>query len=284
MLLIGSWQLRNILLPVLFVSAAQLCYAQSDTVASTSGERSLSGTVLHDGGNALKLAGRVFTAPLSWDGSSWLLAGGAVGVTGLASIVDYDVARVVERSASPTSDRLADIGTAYGDGLNVAIAVGGLYAVGLLVHERWLRETMMLAGTATIVAATFSTVTKIVVGRARPYADEGHWSFTPFTMADDHHSFPSGHTVVAFAVSSVLAERIGNPFVTAGLYLLATGTAWSRIYLRDHWFSDVVPAALLSVSIGRSVVQWYEGGEGKSDAVGLEIVPSPNAVTVIWHL
>jgi membrane-associated phospholipid phosphatase len=284
MLLGRHRQLQTILLFTVFLSAARICHAQSDTAISTRGERSLSGTVLHDGGNALKLAGRAFTAPLSWDGSSWLLAGGAIGVTGLASLVDYDVARRLEQSVSSRNDRLAEIGSAYGNGLNVTLAIGGLYTIGLVVQERWLCETMMLAGTAAFVAATFSTVTKIAVGRARPYAEKGHWSFTPFTLSDDHHSFVSGHTVTAFAISSVLAERIGNPFATVGLYLLATGTAWSRLYYREHWFSDVVPAALLSISIGRSVVQWYEDGEGKNDAVGLEIVPSPNAVTVIWHL
>ena len=53
------------------------------------------------------------------------------------------------------------------------------------------------------------TLSKSLVGRARPATGEGELSFEPFGGVP-YHSFPSGHTMLAVATSWILARRI-NP-------------------------------------------------------------------------
>lgn len=231
---------------------------------------------------SLRLALRAYSAPFHWDGKDWLIAGGGCALTGLSSAADVSLRDALMRSHSSAAGHAADAGIAYGDGLNVAIGVAGLYTVGLLVREPWLRETVMLAGTATLVSASISTVTKFIVGRARPYTGSGNHFFKPLAFSEDHVSFPSGHTVVAFSVSSVLAERIGNPWATAGLYALASLTGAGRMYRDGHWLSDVVPAALYASVIGRSMVQWFESDKGEASS-SLDLLPGPSSLTLVWR-
>jgi hypothetical protein len=60
--------------------------------------------------------------------------------------------------------------------------------------------------------------------------------------------------------------------------------AASRMYTRDHWFSDVVFAGALSTFVARSVVHYYENGMTEDDdATGLHIIPQSNGVMVVWR-
>ena len=66
-------------------------------------------------------------------------------------------------------------------------------------------------------------------------------------------SFPSSHTINLFAAATVIAlfyRRIGF-----GMYLLAAGIAYSRIYCGAHWPSDIPPSMALGVLIGLLVVR-----------------------------
>ncbi len=65
-------------------------------------------------------------------------------------------------------------------------------------------------------------------------------------------SFPSSHTINLFATATVIAlfyRRIGF-----GMYFLAAGIAYSRIYCGAHWPSDIPPSMALGVLIGLGVV------------------------------
>ena len=164
----------------------------------------------------------------------------------------------------------------------IALSAGG-YIAGLAFDERWLRETSFLAGSAILMAGAVSTVTKIVVGRARPYMDKGHMTFRPFTFpVENYASFPSGHTIVAFAFSGVLAERINNTWASIGLYGLAAGCGISRMYTDEHWISDVAFGAVISVSISHSLVRWFESGADSPRESGLRVLPGPQSITLVW--
>jgi hypothetical protein len=273
---------------LIFTLSADLqpCSAQSDSTITDSNQHpSLPSTVTTDGLIALKAAAHVITAPGRWEGTDWLTAGGIVGATALSYSLDNGAMDFMERNRSSFNDDATDIAVEYGSG---AVAIGvpaTLYLGGLLFKEPWLRETGLLAGTTMVVASATTTLGKIAVGRARPYAGFGRAKFRPFNSHEEFMSFPSGHTTAAFALSAVLSARIKNPWATAGLYGVATAAAMSRMYTRDHWLSDVVFTAAYTSAVARSVVSWFEDEEvSEVDAHPLHVVPTTNGVSVVWRL
>lgn len=245
--------------------------------------RSIGSTVIEDGKTFLRGAGYIFTAPGRWEGPDWALAGGVLAGTAGAALLDDEMLGLMNRNRGAAGDRLSDVTVLYGDGAVILPLAGGSYLAGLLLQNRWLRETAFLTASAILLSGTLSTVTKAVVGRARPYTGAGNHSFKPFTLSDDDYlSFPSGHVIVAFSVSGVLARRIGNPWAAAGLYLLAASTGWSRMYTLHHWLSDVFFGAATAAAVSSSLVTWYEGDGSPEKASSLRIVPHGNGLSVVW--
>ena len=68
-------------------------------------------------------------------------------------------------------------------------------------------------------------------------------------------SFPSGHTIAAFAVATVYADRYPNPRWHRWLaYGLAGLVGFSRVSLHAHYASDVFAGATLGYVIAHYVV------------------------------
>ncbi len=113
------------------------------------------------------------------------------------------------------------------DVLLCAMPVAAL--TGVLVARDWqgLRQGVLTA------VASFGTTTllKWVVNERRP-------------DGSDYHSFPSGHSSTTFATAAFLQRRYGWKF-GAPAYVLATYTAWGRVFARKHHWWDVVAGAAI---------------------------------------
>jgi membrane-associated phospholipid phosphatase len=266
-------QIRILFLLLLVVHSHPLCaQADSTTFSETIGEDALT---------ALKGAEHVIMSPLHWQCRDWGAVSGALWATGGSAFLDTYI-RDGLRQDGDAHVRLADAARTYGEGWFVVGITFGGYGTGLLIRDRWLRETALLAGTAILVSTVVARVLKPVIGRGRPYLNSGNGMFHLFSLtSDDYHSFPSGHTVAAFSLSSVLAARIDHPLATIGLYGLATLTALSRVYTDQHWFSDVVFGGILASAIGRSLVTWHE--ESTSSRQTFRILPGPDHIAVVYN-
>ncbi len=62
-----------------------------------------------------------------------------------------------------------------------------------------------------------------------------------------HHSFPSGHTATAFSVFFGLALFAKNFWQKITLLFIAAIAAYSRIYLGQHFLTDVVAGSVIGV-------------------------------------
>ena len=98
---------------------------------------------------------------------------------------------------------------------------------------------------STISVGLFLRLKKIT-GRQRPCATTPHaWATL---LPPDQFSFPSGHTMTAFAVAVPL--MLYYPPLTLGLLFCAISIACSRVLLGMHFLSDVLAGAALGASIG----------------------------------
>ena len=87
---------------------------------------------------------------------------------------------------------------------------------------------------------------KRISHRQRPCQFEPHcWAKV---LPPDQFSFPSGHTMTAFAISLVVSYFY--PSLEAPLYFLAISIGVSRVVLGMHFLSDVLAGALLGSALG----------------------------------
>ena len=87
---------------------------------------------------------------------------------------------------------------------------------------------------------------KRVTGRKRPCHLEPHcWAKL---LPPDQFSFPSGHTITAFAVAMPVA--LFYPSLLVGVLFCALSVAASRVLLGMHFLSDVAAGAVLGSSLG----------------------------------
>jgi undecaprenyl-diphosphatase len=163
---------------------------------------------------------------------------------------DHRLMRTVNRWRAPRWLRLWMIAATRGGdgwlwyGLAGAIALFG-------GPERFV--SLAAAATAVAIGIAMFLKLKKVFGRKRPCALEPHCWAT--LLPPDQFSFPSGHTITAFAV----AVSIGAfyPMLRAELMFCAASIAGSRILLGMHFLSDVVAGGLLGAGLGYASVLLY---------------------------
>jgi len=114
--------------------------------------------------------------------------------------------------------------------------------------ERLARCSVLLLGTMAI-GGLITLALKKIVSRARPeelFERGFHGLGVPFS-GDPFDSFPSSHTLTAFAVAAVIRQispRWGWPALGA-----AGVVACSRVINLDHYLSDVSAAAFIGLMV-----------------------------------
>jgi len=147
-----------------------------------------------------------------------------------------------------------------------------IIGLGMYGYGRWRGNhraaDLGLHGTeALILGAQMGNLLKGIVGRARPYLDveapHDYQTFRGFRKGSAYRSFPSGHTISAFAAASAVTSEtkrwwpksvwVVGPLMYGG----AAAVAWSRMYDNKHWASDVITGAAIGTFSGLKVVHWH---------------------------
>lgn len=160
---------------------------------------------------------------------------------GLAAANDQQIRDTVQSSRTPGGDAFYETVTIFGSGGGLAI-VGSLAVLGE-------KETAYKAANAIIYAGITTQILKNIVGRPRPYTAETVTQ--PLSFSSDYASFPSGHTATAFALAHVLASEY--PRYKYLFYGGAVLVGISRIYLDQHYTSDVIAGAAIGIYAGSHV-------------------------------
>jgi membrane-associated phospholipid phosphatase len=64
-----------------------------------------------------------------------------------------------------------------------------------------------------------------------------------------HYSFPSGHTLTAFAAGLLITYLVKNKNWGIVLVFYGVMVGFSRMYLSEHFFEDVVGGSVLGVAL-----------------------------------
>lgn len=108
------------------------------------------------------------------------------------------------------------------------------------------RKATMEAGVAGLAGVGLFMGLKRVTGRKRPCHLEPHcWSTL---LPPDQFSFPSGHTITAFAVTIPVGGHF--PDAMPALLFCAASIAVSRVLLGMHFMSDVIAGMLIGGGLG----------------------------------
>jgi undecaprenyl-diphosphatase len=128
-------------------------------------------------------------------------------------------------------------------------------AMALLLWLRGQRRPAVFVAVTIVGAATLESVTKVLVGRARPV-------FTDPVAHASGASFPSGHAMtalIAFGLLVVMAPRRWRAAAIAiGVFAVAA-VGFSRMALGVHYLSDVLGAWLLGCA-WLLAVDWFFNG------------------------
>lgn len=160
---------------------------------------------------------------------------------------DYNLMRRVHRWPAPRWIRVWMIcSTRGGDGWL-------WYAMGVVILLFGGALRFAALGAAALAAALGIAVFRFLkerTNRKRPCDIEPHcWAKL---LPPDRFSFPSGHTITAFAVAVSLAAFY--PDLGIGLLFCAASIALSRILLGMHFLSDVVAGALIGSGVACGAV------------------------------
>lgn len=201
-------------------------------------------------------------SPGKWNGGDWLKIG----------LISAGTFLVIETADKPIRDIVLknnqnyyhsipiEFGRIWGEIYSPFVFFGGYAAYSLIANDIGTRKIAYEIGQASIYAGVINLLLKIAVGRARPYLDEGPTTFHPFSsiMNQDYHSNPSGHSTVAFVISTVLSRNAKPTWLKVLAYAPAVLTLVSRVYQDQHWTSDDLLGAAFGYFIATWVVDQHE--------------------------
>lgn len=207
---------------------------------------------------------RIWTFPVSAArGKGWKPTLAIIGVTaGLVALDSHDTPYFNSTSyqGNPAVHSIGHVLSGTNTGLFIAAVPITFLAAGLVRKDTYATNTALLAGEAVLDAEIVTIGLKDLAHRLRPIdvGPNGNFSDSWFESskrsAGGFGSFPSGHTMAAFSVATVFAERYrSHRWVSWVAYGLAGVVGLSRLNVQAHFPSDIFFGAALGYSVSHFV-------------------------------
>ncbi len=171
----------------------------------------------------------------------------AIGAAVIVALIwiygDAPITAWSERIASDDVQDWIRVANRFGGGMNPVMVIGFFGLAGVAYAQRqWIGYAirMALAGAAGAVVVQ---LLKYTIGRTRPELWLGPFHYARASAT----SFPSGHTVGAFALAGVLIFTAESKMLRVVAALLALAVAVSRVLAFRHWTSDVAASAAIGL-------------------------------------
>jgi membrane-associated phospholipid phosphatase len=191
-------------------------------------------------------------------------------------LLDHPVQRYAQHNNGVGAGNVASVVRHFGQPEVYGGVTLGLAAVGLASGNSRITRSAGRLGVSLLLAGGATVGSKLLFGRPRPEQSLDADEYSPFS---GRASMPSGHTSMAFALATSLADDIHKPWATVGLYGMATAVGWSRINDNRHWLTDVAAGALVGITSAKLV-------SGRWRIFGLHppsVLAGPGGVSVGWE-
>ena len=213
-------------------------------------------------------SGRVLT------GRDAAVLGGATAGSAVLSAFDVRIARFFADSSLHRHKRFQTIAkrSSLVTETLLMLTGTGVWAIGRLSHSPGTADVALHTTESIASGAAFIQVIRGIGGRARPYVttdsgetrDSDPYDFEWFKgfSSFDYRSFPSMHAMASFAAATALSQEMrfrntrGRQILSPALYLAATAAPTARLYLDEHWASDIALGTFLGIYAGQKVVMY----------------------------
>ncbi len=240
--------MRKILFIILLFSTLPFSAVQAQDDAAS--------IIKADFGHFVDVGMGLLKAPAHFDRSDWLYMSGALAGTALISMADRSVKNFALRNQTAFNNKLFAIDNYDGNHYSLFLTLG-IYGYGFFSGNKSIRRMGLRAYEAFVYAGFATTILKVLISRRRPYLGDNQYVFKPIVLTNnDYLSLPSGHTTVAWAVSTALAKSREGWLWKSFWYGSAGLVAGARIYHNKHWLSDVFLGGIIGYSIASYIVDF----------------------------
>jgi len=195
----------------------------------------------------------------------WTL--GAIAVTAGVSYYDKKVASWSQQSSVQGSQSRRDFFDAatHVNETPLTLAALATYLTGRVGRLNTVTDVGLHMTEAMVLTDVTSEIIRGPLGRARPRVsqdDQYNFSFGKGFTVFANRAFPSLHSASAFAFAASLTSEIHERNPSAAwvvgpiLYGAAVIPGATRIYLNQHWASDIVSGAFVGTLLGTKVVHY----------------------------
>ena len=128
----------------------------------------------------------------------------------------------------------------------ITIGVQGGLIVYDYFHSDSTRKRIPFHIAENLVVLGVTEFLKITVNRTRPYITYPTL-IHPYDASEKNQSFSSAHTSLAFNTAATLSIRFHKWYITVPAYLWASCVGYSRLYLGEHYPSDVLAGTIVGI-------------------------------------
>jgi len=111
------------------------------------------------------------------------------------------------------------------------------------------------------ISGIVTQIFKLFISEARPglfLAKTNYPYFIEHVTLHNFHSFPSGHSTSAFALVAILSFAIKNKNYSILFLIIGALVGYSRIYLGQHFITDVAIGSIIGVLFSIICWIWFE--------------------------